>query len=164
MAYQVSNIQLTFFFFENLSHKLLIYHFFPFSLYHSSLLSPSPKQYALLELKKDLALPLTKENDTPFEHVTKKRAKGVKRGIIQDTLSENDFYAVSVLGHQSRSVTSFGFKKFFFNIFLNESKRQLLTRGNSKRIFFPSSRLNESYFSFPLFVPRLIESIRKKNN
>ena len=118
-------------------------------------------QYIILEIEKDLMLPLANQSDDALEFISIKKAKGVKRGIIQDTLTKEDYHAVGVLGHTSRSVTSYGFKKFAFNIFLNLSKRRLLTRGNSKRIFFPSSQGNESFFSFPLFVKELAGLLEK---
>ena len=100
----------------------------------SKILTTSPKQYIILELQKDLVLPFL-DGIVP-EVTTLKKAKGVRRGIIQDVLTSADFFRVSVHAQPSRSVTQYAFKKHMLSIFLNKSNRVLLSRGNSKRIFF----------------------------
>ena len=120
----------------------------------SSIVSTSPKQYVILELPQDLELPVP--DDIIPELTTLKKAKGVHRGLIAEQLSKDDYISVGVLGHESRRVSQYGFKKHLFSIFLNKTKRVLLSRGNSKRIFCACSRRNnESFFSLPLFVRRL---------
>lgn len=119
----------------------------------SSIVSTSPKQYVILELPQDLELPVP--DDIIPEITTLKKAKGVHRGLIAEQLSKDDFISVGVFGHDSRRVSQYGFKKYLFSIFLNKTKRVLLSRGNSKRIFCAHSRRNESFFSLPLFVRHL---------
>lgn len=119
----------------------------------STIVTTSPKQYLILELEKDLVLPFP--GDTVPEVTTLKKAKGVRRGIIQDVLTSADFFRVGVHAQPSRSVTQYAFKKHMFSIFLNKSSRVLLSRGNSKRIFFADFRTDESFFSLPLFVRHL---------
>ena len=125
----------------------------------SSLISTSPKQYILLELLRDLSLPLDTEDDSSIipEKTAFKRAKGLHRGLIAEELSMNDFINVGVLGHDSRRVDQFTFKKHMFDIFLNKANRILLSRGNSKRLFLANSKTKESFFSLPLFTKHLPE-------
>ena len=115
--------------------------------------STSPKQYLLLTLDEDLTLPLSNRN-VP-EKTLFKKAKGVRRGIIADSLSTEDFIEVGVLNHPSRSMDSYGFKKFMFTVFLNKTHKKLLSRGNTKRLFLEHSRTDESFFSLPLFVKHI---------
>ena len=119
----------------------------------SSIVSTSPKQYVILELAEELELPVS--DDIIPEVTTLKKAKGVHRGLIAEQLSINDYIDVGVLARPSRRVSQYGFKKQQFSIFLNKTKRVLLSRGNTKRIFCAYSRRNESFFSLPLFVRHL---------
>ena len=124
----------------------------------SSLISTSPKQYILLELLRDLSLPLNEDDASIIpEKTVIKKAKGLHRGLIAEELSTDDFLNVGVLGHDSRRVNQYTFKKHMFNIFLNKTNRVLLSRGNSKRLFFANSRTKESFFSLPLFTKHLPE-------
>lgn len=125
----------------------------------SSLVSTSPKQYILLELLRDLSLPLDTEHDDARsiipEKTALKKAKGLHRGLIAEQLSMDDFFNVGVLDHDSRRVDQYAFKKHMFSIFLNKTNRVLLSRGNSKRLFLANSKTKESFFSLPLFTKLL---------
>ena len=119
----------------------------------SSIVSTSPKQYVILELLSDLSLPL--DNDTVPEMVSFKKAKGVHRGLIAEELSTADFYNVGVTGQAARRVDQYSFKKYMFNIFLNKTRRLILSRGNTKRLFLQPYKTKESFFSLPLFAKHL---------
>ena len=85
------------------------------------MISTSPKQYILLELLRDLSLPLDIEDDDARGIIcgktALKKAKGLHRGLIAEQLSTDDFYNVAVLDQDSRRVDQYTFKKHMFNIF-----------------------------------------------
>ena len=122
----------------------------------SKIITSSPKQYVILELEKDLCLPiLNTEHQTP-ETTSVKRCKGISKSIIKSDLNAQDFYNVGVLAQPSRSVTQYHLKRHLFNIYLHKTRKVLLSRGNTKRIFFGGSRTKDSFFSLPLFARHLV--------
>ena len=119
----------------------------------SSIVSTSPKQYIILELAKDLSLPL--DNDTVAETTSFKKAKGVHRGLIAEQLTIEDFRSVGIVGDQGRRVDQYSFKKYMFDVFLHKTRRLILSRGNTKRLFLQPYKTEESFFSLPLFAKHL---------
>ena len=78
-----------------------------------------------------------------------KKAKGVKKFMIQSELTRKDYSDV-IKGHKSRSVDLFSLKRKNFRIFLVRNRKRLLTRFNCKRLFINSLASQNYYFSLPL--------------
>ena len=116
--------------------------------------SSSSQQYLVTKIQSPLLLPVD-ENERIPDHIAHKRAKGIKRQY-HSLVTTDLFIDTCVNNLQSERKEIFAFKKFFFNVFLNKTRKVLLTRANTKRNFYlPMQKDGDSYFSFPLFVKHL---------
>ena len=112
------------------------------------------QQYIITTLPKELQLPPPMEQHETFL----KRAKGVKKTVIANHLSLNDFIRVAKNNQCSAHVSQYSLKKKDFNIYMTKGQKILLSKGNIKRLFCDSFQSDSNYFSIPLFLKRMIEN------
>ena len=124
-----------------------------FPSFHSPSSSLS-QQYLVTKIQSPLLLPVN-ENERIPDTIAHRRAKGIKRQY-HSLVTTDLFIDTCVNNLQPERKEIYAFKKFFFNVFLNKTRKVLLTRANTKRNFYlPMQKHDDSYFSFPLFVKHL---------
>ena len=95
------------------------------------------------------------ENQRIPDTLAYKRCKGIRRAY-HEFITPELFVDTCVEDQTTERMQIYSFKKHFFEVFLSQTRKQLLTKGSTKRNFFLPMKKPDSFFSFPLFMKALI--------
>ena len=119
----------------------------------------SPKQYIVTTLPEDLSLPQTSPSEP---NVFLKRAKGVKRNIIRDNLNYNHYASLAKDNIPCPSSKQYSLARKEFTIFMTTNKKVMLSKQNTKRLFYDCMQTPSHHFSLPLDAKCLIDRPQDK--
>ena len=119
----------------------------------SRFISTSPKQYLITKRIDDLLLPCS--TDTLPDCMLLSRAKGLQKRR-HDCLSTQAFMD-TINTSESTRIDVYNFRRFYFNVFLTKTRRRILSKGCTKRVFLPHMMTDDSHFSLPIFIKKLAE-------
>ena len=114
----------------------------------------SPKQYIVTTLQDDLSLPLSSPTEP---NVFLKRAKGVKRNIIKETLTYNHYASLARENIQCPSSKQYSLARKNFTIFMTQNRKVMLSKQNNKRLFYDCMKTPSHHFSLPLDAKYLLD-------
>lgn len=124
----------------------------------SHLISPSPKQYFIRTCTNTI-FPNCEPDIEREEEITIKKAKGVKRSLIQKHVSKQDFIdTISKKPQALRTLKQYTIKKKNRRLFLNFVNKQRLSNLCTKRLFYASLKSEEFFWSLPLNCKQCIIS------
>ena len=103
------------------------------------------QQYIITRAMPDVKLP----NQNKDSEVMTKKVKGLPRSR-HSNVSFLDFSNITIENKPTRSVVTASLKKTKFRIYLIKSRKKLLSRFSTKRLFSEKYKTNNSFFSFPL--------------
>ena len=66
-------------------------------------------------------------------------------------------YKSTIDTNESTKLDIYNFKKYMFDIFITKTRRSILSKGNTKRIYLENMRQNDSHWSLPLFLKKMEE-------
>ena len=120
--------------------------------------STSAKQYLLTKRIDNLTLPNQRSNDEDIlaDCMIVSKAKGLQKRRQDEVLSVQS-YRDTIDNNESTKLDIYNFKKYMFDIFITKTRRSILSKGTSKRIFLEDMRQNESHWSLPLFLKKIEE-------
>ena len=84
------------------------------------------------------------------------KAKGLQKRRQDEVLSVQA-YKNTIDTNESAKLEVYNFKKFMFDIFITKTRRSILSKGTTKRIFLQDMRRNDSHWSLPLFLKKMGE-------
>ena len=123
-----------------------------FSLSHlCSCPSSFNRQYIVTKHENVSAFPELKSGSIELS----KRAKGISRSYRNKYISFQTFYDIVVKDLPSTKINIASLKRYEFKIFLVKTKKNMLSKFNSKRFFSNRYKTKRGYFSFPLHFSKL---------
>ena len=112
------------------------------------------QQYLLTKIQSPLLLPVDENQRVP-DTLAYKRCKGIRR-TYHEFITPELFIDTCVENETPEKIQIYSFRKHFLEVFMNQTRKFLLTKGSSKRNFFLPMKKEDSFFSFPLFMRALI--------
>ena len=84
------------------------------------------------------------------------KAKGLQKRRQNEVLSVQAFKD-TIDNAESTKIDIYNFKKYFWDIFVTKTRRSILSKGTTKRIFLEDMKTNNSHLSIPLYLKKWIE-------